>query len=242
MRVLISEDEPLARALLRELLEEAGDVQVVGETVGGEETVAMTERLRPDAVFLDIDMPGGGGLGAACRLRSRLPVEIVFVTAHDRHAADAYDIGAIDYVLKPVRRPRLATAVERVRARLRERAAAERLAAEEEEQGGVFWVRTRQGKVRVRTCDIDWIEAARDHVYFHCGEKTYLHRITMGQLEALVAGTGLVRVQRSAFVRLSRVEALVKRGKSLFVELDNSTLVAVGPRYQERIAALLSSR
>ncbi|MFN3388943.1 MAG: LytR/AlgR family response regulator transcription factor [Allosphingosinicella sp.] len=234
MRVLIAEDEPLARALLRTLLEEAGDVEIVGEARNGREAVTLAERVRPDAVFLDIDMPGGGGIDAAHALQSRAACEIVFVTAHEPHAVDAFELGAADYVLKPLRRVRLAKALERVRARLREKDAAAagaggngRAAAD-----SAFWVRTRHGRVRVELADIVWIEAARDHVYLHTEDQSYLHRITMEELEEKLDGTDIVRVHRSAFVRLGRISAVQRSGKSVHLRIGEQSRVCVGPSYQ----------
>lgn len=243
MRVVIADDEPLARSLLRALLEEAGGIEVVGEAESGGEIMPLVERLRPDAVFLDIDMPGGDGIGAAHAVQSRSLAHVVFITAHELHAVDAYDLGAVDYVLKPVRRARLAKALERVRERLRGGPAAEVAAAEPAAAAGeelVFWVRARNGMVRVPAAEILWIEAARDHVYFHTGRQSHLHRITMDELEEKLAGSALVRVQRSAFVRLDKVTAILRRGKTMLLELENATRVPLGPRYQADILKRLT--
>ena len=239
MKVLIAEDEALARALLRTLLEESGCV-VIGEAADAEQAVALAARLQPDAVFLDIDMPGGNGITAAHALQQRCPAEIVFVTAHEPHAVDAFELGAADYVLKPVRRPRLATALDRVRARLRERQADDAASEAEVASGPAFWVRTLRGRVRVDASDILRIEAARDHVYFHTAEHAYLHRITMDELEDKLRGTPMVRVQRSAFVRLDKVRAIVRKGKAMRLALEDGTEVPVGPHYQARTLAALT--
>jgi len=240
MKILIAEDEPLARALLRALLEETEGVEIVGESEDAGQAVALADRLHPDAVFLDIDMPGSNGINAAHELQKRSWAEIVFVTAHEPHAVDAYELGAADYVLKPVRRPRLAKALDRVRARLRERQSADAGSEDEDPAGPAFWVRTVRGRVRVRASDILRIEAARDHVYFHTAERSYLHRITMEELEQKLRGTGMLRVQRSAFVRADKVAAIVRRGKSMMLELEDSTRVRVGPLYQARTLAALA--
>lgn len=242
MRVIIAEDEPLARSLLHALLDEVGGVEVVGEARTASEAVAMAERLNPDAVFLDIEMPEGNGVGVAHALRSRSSAEVVFVTAHETHAVDAYDLGVADYVLKPVRRPRLAAALDRVRARLRLRDA-NAAATEPDEVPAderLLWVRTHNGRVRLRSSDIVWIEAARDHVYFHTADHSYLHRITMDEIEKRFGGTGLARVQRSAMVRLDKVAAIRRRGKRMWVELGDATQVPVGPSYQSRTMTLLA--
>ena len=238
MRVLIAEDEPLARSLLRTLLGEVPGIEVVGEARSGSQAVALGGRLRPDAVFLDIDMPDGDGIGAAHKLQSRLSAEIVFVTAHEPHAVDAFELGAADYVLKPVRRPRLAKALDRVRARIREREGGQGASSSPESQA--FWVRTRRGRVRLPVADIVRIEAARDHVYFHTADHTYLHRTTMDDLEDKLAGTSLVRVQRSAFVRLDKVVSIVRHRKNLVLELEDQARVTVGPHYQSRTLAALT--
>ena len=240
MKVLIADDEPMARSLLRTLLSDAGDIEVIGEAGDGGEAVALSESLHPDAVFLDIDMPGSG-ISAAHALQSR--AEVVFVTAHEVHAVDAFELGAADYVLKPLRRLRLAKALDRVRARVRERCAADngrRNRRRTDQVDQAFWVRARRGMVRVQISDIDRIEAARDHVYFHTAAGSYLHRVTMDELEERLADTGLVRVQRSAFVRLGKVVAIRRRGKSVQLELQDAARISVGPRYQSRILDALA--
>jgi len=237
MKVVIAEDEPLARSLLRTLLEESGDVEVVGEAANGADTLALTERFTPDAVFLDVDMPGGG-IAAAYALHERSAAEIVFVTAHEPQAVDAFDIGAIDYLLKPVRRSRLARTLDRIRTRLREKRPATPPQWSMEGQPA-FWVDTRLGKTRVLLSDVIWIEAARDHVYFHTSERTYLHRITMCELEEKLRSTGMIRIQRSAFVRIDKVASILRRGKSMLLELEDKTQVPVGPSYQAKALSAL---
>ena len=120
MRVVIADDEPLARALLRALLEEGG-VEIVAEAQDGAEAVAMVERFRPDAVFLDVDMPGRSGMEAAREVQVFFDTPIVFLTAHPPHAIDAFELGAADYILKPLQRERLRKALDRLAARPGER-------------------------------------------------------------------------------------------------------------------------
>jgi DNA-binding LytR/AlgR family response regulator len=236
LRALICDDEPLARALLRTLLADAGDVDIVAEAAEPRQAVALAAHLSPDVVFLDIDMPGGSGVNAAHEIIGGTGSEVVFVTAHEQHAVDAFDIGAVDYVLKPIRRARLGTALERLRLRLQHKRSAP---AQPEPGEPVFWVSTRHGKLRLPISSVLWIEAARDQVYFHALEQSYIHRATMDELESLLAGTGLVRVHRSAFVRLDAVTAILRQGKSLLVALPGGRQVRIGPSYAERVLTAL---
>lgn len=245
MKAVIADDEPLARSLLRTLLDDAGDVEVVGEARNGVEATALAEQLRPDVVFLDINMPGGEGIGAAHELSKRQFAELVFVTAHELHAVDAFELGAIDYILKPLRRPRLAKALDRVRARIREKGekdATVRNRRRTDQTERVFWVQAGHGTVRLPLSDIIWIEAARDHVYFHTAGKSYMHRITMKKLEAELHGTDLVRIQRSTFVRLDKVKSIVRKKKLVILELEESTRLPLGSTYQARTLAALADR
>lgn len=237
MKVAIADDEPLSRALLRALLAELPGIELVGEAEDGAGAIALARERRPDLIFLDIDMPHRNGIHAAIEL-GRDDIEVIFVTAHEEHAIDAFEVGAIDYILKPVRRPRLAKAMER--AQLRHRARAEppppEPAQEQPAADEAFWVPVLRGTARVAIADIHRIEAAGDHVYLHTAERAYLHRITMADLERRLCGTGLIRVHRSAFVRPGHVVATSRRGKMLILSLADGSEVAVGPNY--RTAAL----
>ncbi len=115
MRALIADDEPIARQVLREQLEEIGGISVVAEAANGLEAVELIGRLHPDVVLLDLQMPGLDGFSVARRLKKEWRPAVIFVTAYDRHALEAFDIGALDYLLKPVRRERLEAALARVR-------------------------------------------------------------------------------------------------------------------------------
>ncbi|MCP3734322.1 LytTR family DNA-binding domain-containing protein [Sphingomonas sp. RP10(2022)] len=238
MRVLIADDEPLARALLRALLEDLSGVAVAGEASDGEEAIALARSLAPDLVFLDIDMPQLSGIHAAPTLIDT-GVEVIFVTAHEEHAIDAFEVGALDYILKPVSRPRLAHTVERAQRRRAARDAPTGTPTTAPGEDGI-WVPVRHGVARVAFADVQRVEAARDHVYFHTAERAYLHRITMSETAALLAGTGLLRVHRSAFIRPERVVALRRHGKSLALTLDDGASVPVGTTY--RVATLTAIR
>ncbi|URW74882.1 LytTR family DNA-binding domain-containing protein [Sphingomonas donggukensis] len=241
MRVLIADDEPLARALLRALLTELPGVALVGEAGDGDEAVEMARALAPDVLFLDIDMPQRNGIHAAIELAAT-GIEIIFVTAHEEHAIDAFEIGALDYVLKPVRRPRLARTVERALLRHAARRADGDAPAPARDQvaDAAIWVSVLRGNVRVAICDIVRVEAARDHVYLHTAQRAYLHRVTMVELERLLEGSGMIRVHRSAFLRPDRVAAVHRRGKALTLELVDGTSVPVGASYRAATLAAVA--
>jgi len=252
MRVLLVDDEALALERLRMLFADIDNIEIVAEARNGEQALEAIERLTPDLVFLDIQMPGRNGLRTAADIAIEPRPELVFVTAHEHYAPDAFDVDAADYLLKPVRFDRLRQAVERARRRraIRSQAAqADRLAQEMAalRQGATvandvepeFWVPERNGQRRVPLETIDWIEAARDYVLLHTELRSFMLRITMAALEEKLAGTPLIRVHRSAFVRPSRVVELRKAARSLTLVLADGANVQVGPRYAESIQAAL---
>lgn len=243
MRVLIADDEPFAREFLAVLLAELPGLQIVAEAGDGEEAIALAREHEPDLVFLDIDMPNLNGIHAALEISSFGP-EVIFVTAHEEHAIDAFEVGAVDYLLKPLRRPRLNKAMERARLRYEARQSqAERQDAEAPEAQApaeaAFWLPVSRGTVRVPVQDLVRIEAAGDHAYLHTAQRAYLHRITMAALEERLRGSGLLRVHRSAFIRPERVTRIERRGKVLTVLLDDGHQIPVGPRFRAATLAAL---
>ena len=244
MKVVIVDDEPLSRELTRCLLAEIDDVDIVGEAENGADGLALIARVQPDAIFLDINMPGRNGIQTAIELVPQ-EIDIIFLTAHDAYAVDAFELGAADYVLKPLRRPRLAKALARVRQRqLARRAGALPGGAAADAPGevgeDVFWVPVRNGLARVDVASIQRVEAARDHVYFHTQDRAYLYRITMAELEPRMAVGGLIRVHRSAFVRPSAVREVHRRGKITTFTLADQCVVPVGPLYRAQAIAAVT--
>jgi two-component system, LytTR family, response regulator len=248
MRVLLVDDEPLALDRLRVLCADIGGVEIVGQAQDGDSALRQIEALRPDLVILDVQMPGRNGLRTAADITVEPRPEVVFVTAHEHYAPDAFDLEAADYILKPVRFDRLRLAADRARRRreLRDNAArTAELAAQVETLRAVatpaandpdIWVPERHGQRRVPIQTIDWIEAARDYVLLHTELRSYMLRITMAALEAKLAGTALVRVHRSAFVRPSKVVEIRKAQRNVSVVLVDGTSVQVGPSYVADVA------
>jgi DNA-binding LytR/AlgR family response regulator len=247
MRILLVDDEPAALERLSALLAQAPEVSVVGTARNGREAAEAIAALHPDLVLLDIQMPERSGLAVAAALPPEERPEIVFVTAFELYAADAFEVEAADYLLKPVRFDRLRQAIERARRRKAERTAfaraeeAETAPAGEDPDG--FWVQVRTGFVRVPLAQIDWIEAAKDYVLLHTATRSHIHRATMNALERRLNPTELIRVHRSAFVRPARVSEIQRLGKGLIsLVLQDGVNIAVGPSYVNAVTERLALR
>lgn len=244
LRVVIADDEPLALERLALAFRDIEGAEVVGAAANGLQALDMITALRPDLAVLDIQMPGRTGLGVAAALPAEARPEIVFLTAFDSHAVDAFDVEAADYVLKPLRLDRLRQAVMRARRRLQgaHRGAAE-APAPPAGLGGVadgFWVQGREGLVRVSLEQISWIEAAKDYVLLHTASRSYILRATMASIAERFPPPGLLRVHRSALVRPGAVQALRSGGHVLI--LADGTAVSVGPSYQRHTRDWLTGR
>jgi two-component system LytT family response regulator len=212
--VLIVDDEPLARDRVRELLNGADDIEIIGEAANGEEALTMIAGEAPDLVFLDIQMPGLDGFGL---LRALAPEDIptvIFVTAFDQYAMQAFDAHAIDYLLKPFDRERFQIALGRAREVMRGRAAGtldDRLASllEDLKPGPKFLerilIKTGGRVLLVKTEDIDWIEAAGNYLRLHVGRDRHLLRETMAGIEQQLDPKTFVRIHRSTIVNLERI-------------------------------------
>lgn len=253
MRVLLVDDEALALDRLATFFADIEDVEVVGRARDGDEALEKITELTPDLVIFDVQMPGKNGLRAAADIEIEPRPEIVFVTAHEHYAPDAFDVDAADYLLKPVRFDRLRQAVDRARRRKALRIAETRAGELEEEVAALkagaaprphdddgFWVPERHGQRRVPIDTIDWIEAARDYVLLHTSMRSHLLRITMAALEERLAGSPLLRVHRSAFVRPDKVGEVKRSGRSLCLVLQGGAEVQVGPSYAAAVKAALS--
>lgn len=237
MRVLIVDDEPAALERLEVLLGQIAGIEIVGSASDGEGALKAISDFRPDLVLLDIQMPDLSGLTVAASLPQEHRPEIVFITAFEIFAADAFEVEALDYLLKPVRFDRLRQAMERAK----RRRATVRRDAEPAADGRALWVQTRTGSVRVPLFDIDWIEAAKDYVLLHTSTRSYLHRSTMSALEAELEGSGLLRVHRSAFVRTARVREVRGHGRAITaVVLADELEVPVGSTYAPKVLEVLA--
>ncbi|MGQ7830786.1 LytR/AlgR family response regulator transcription factor [Altererythrobacter sp. Z27] len=246
LRALLVDDEQLALDRLHGFIDDIGELEVVGTASTAREAKDAIEQFRPDIVFLDIQMPGGSGMALASDLPIDDRPEIIFVTAFEHFAPDAFDVEAADYLLKPVRFDRLRQALTRARRRIK-LAETERSSAGVDQSGNDYlkevWIATRGGQVRLEVGMIDWIEAAKDYVLLHTSTRSYLHRVSMNSLEAKLDPRELMRVHRSAFVRPDLVERLERPGKgSLNLVLRDGAIVQVGPSYVKEVLGRLGAK
>ena len=211
IRFLIVDDEPLAVERLQLLLARIEGTALAGTASEGAAALRLVEAVAPDAVLLDIAMPGMDGIDVARALaRTEKPPVVVFVTAFDTFAVAAFDVEAVDYVMKPVSAERLTRAVARARERIAERATesaagtAEQAPAHLEE----FWVSEARGLVRLAAGDVDRITAERDYMRLHAGKRSWLINHTIAKLEEELDPARFVRIHRSAIVRRDFVSGL----------------------------------
>jgi two-component system, LytTR family, response regulator len=249
IRVLIVDDEPLAREGIRLHLDGESDVEVVGECGDGEQAVAAVRSLEPDLLFLDIQMPGLDGFGVLEQIAAdRAPV-VVFVTAYDEFALRAFDAHALDYLLKPFDVERFQRTLQRARQQIRRHRRPEldsRLLALLEELRGrpshLERVAVRRGGriVFLRTEEVDWIEAAGNYVRLHVGKESYLLRETMSGLESKLDPERFLRIHRSVIVQIDRIremEPLFQGEYSLL--LRGGTRVTSSRGYRDRLQELI---
>lgn len=232
MRVILIDDEPAALERLVALMAQIPDLTIVATAPDGPTALAAIAEHRPDLVLLDVQMPELNGLIVASRIPADQRPEIIFVTAFEMYAPDAFEVDAADYLLKPVRFDRLRQAVERARRRQMMRAQLTLVTEADPADADSIWVQTRQGHVRVMVRDVDWIEAAKDYVLLHTPTRSHMHRVTMTALQTQLDPERLIRVHRSAFVAPDRVKEVRRTGRGLAtLVLADGVMVQVGPTY-----------
>jgi DNA-binding LytR/AlgR family response regulator len=249
LRTLLVDDEPLALERLEVFFRDIGAAEVVGSARDGVAAAEAIRRLKPDLVILDIQMPELSGLRLAATLPPEDRPEIVFVTAFEQYAPDAFEVEAADYLLKPVRFDRLWQAVERAKRRryLKVMAGRAEAVAEPAEASAPsrrhedgLWVPTRSGAVLVPVEAIDWIEAQRDYVMLHTATRSHIVRISMRALEDKLDPAQLMRVHRSAFARADHVVEVQRMGRTINgLVLRDGAIVQVGPNYAKAVAERL---
>ncbi|MEZ5921483.1 MAG: LytTR family DNA-binding domain-containing protein [Parvularculaceae bacterium] len=264
--VMLVDDEPLAIRGLKLRLEAFPEIEIIGECANGREAVKDIKAKSPDLVFLDIQMPGLDGFGVVRALIGAPAPLIVFVTAYDKYAIDAFEANALDYLVKPVDEERLKDAIHRAREAIKTRAAASResrlvelLASLSEEdrdqikeliQDPTWTSKERYSErlsfkdgtkvVMLNADDIDWIDAAGDYMCIHAAGKTHIIRETMKTLQQRLDPARFQRIHRSAIVNVKKVKELHPHSNGeYFVILENGSELKLSRSYKEVVARFL---
>lgn len=236
MKTLIVDDEPLAVERMQILCARIPALSVVGTASDGAAALRLSEALAPQLVLLDMTMPEVDGLGVARGLARQSPrPAVIFVTAHDHFAVEAFDLDAVDYVLKPVAQDRLERAVERALARQDAAAPTPAESPWIEE----FWVPHRSELVRIAAGDIDRIDAERDYVRLHVGARSYLLLHTIQRLEDRLDPDRFIRLHRSTIMRRDRIAGLKHDGLGVWsAQLVDGELLRIGRTYLAKAKAM----
>lgn len=247
IRTVIVDDEAPARRRARRLLQSAPDVTVVADCGDGDAALAMIRRERPDLVLLDVQMPERDGFEVVQALAPGDLPAILFVTAHDRYALQAFDVHAVDYLLKPITAERLDRALDRVRERLArgtpDRALAD-LAAALQRSPYLSRVAVREGgrSIILDLAAVEWMEAADNYVCLHVETREYLLRETLARLEARLDPARFVRIHRSTIVALDRIASVrpLSHGDA-DVELRDGTRLTASRTWRGRLRVALGA-
>lgn len=238
---LIVDDEPLARKRIRRLLNAASDLTIVGEAASGEEALRIVEEKAPQVVFLDVQMPRMDGFEVVRRIPQESRPLIVFVTAYQQYALDAFRASAVQYLLKPVEREPLRLALTRVRELVVARSSPSLTAFLERVQQRTAFMQhvavKSKGRVRLVAVDeIDWFESAGNYVRLHVGDDRFLLRQTMHGLEEKLDPTQFVRIHRATIVNLQRIRDTrpASHGDHIVV-LSDGTQLQMSRAYRERL-------
>lgn len=250
IRSLIVDDEPLARGRVRMLLEAHPDFEIAGEAGDGEMALRVIGALEPDLLFLDIQMPGLGGLEMLEQLRPDRRPLVVFLTAYNEYALEAFDAAALDYVLKPVDPERFEKALDRVRATLGSRTdrveaqrSVERLLRDwgTPDRPRRFVVRKAKGRrILVSVDDIRWVSAERNYARLHTAEASHLLRETMSRMEQVLDPGKFVRIHRSTIVRVDSIRSIESEADgSYFITIEGGERLSVGSAYRANLERAL---
>jgi two-component system LytT family response regulator len=256
IRTVIADDEELARRGLKALSKRWADLELVCECGNGQEAVDAIHRHRPDLVFLDVQMPGKTGFDVISAIPDAQRPHVVFVTAYDKFAPRAFEVHALDYLLKPVNEERFDAAVARVREAMShatDKAIVERVRQVTADVQVVtspsmalavdrLPIKANGRIIVVRLADIDWIEADRDYVSVHVGGKTWLMRETIAAVELRLALSGFVRIHRSILVNAERVKELRPLDKGEYtVVLNDGTELKMTRNYRASVERLVGA-
>jgi two-component system LytT family response regulator len=253
---LIVDDVDLSRQAIRVRLQEHKDVEIVGEAGSGPDAVSAVRAFIPDLMFLDIQMPGLDGFEVLESIRSTHVPSIIFVTAHDKYAVQAFQAHALHFLLKPIDDDQFGDALQRARRELANRETREQIARQLEElltrrshewretrstpppvtYFSRFTVRDEEGFRLIKAHDVDWAEAAGNYVVLHVGQRSFLIRVMMSALEAKLDPASFARISRSTIINIARVERLKALWHGDFqVLLRDGTTLRMSRRYRTRL-------
>ena len=248
IRVVTVDDEPLARERVSTLVRESEGLELVGEAANGLEALDLITRLEPDLIFIDVEMPELSGFGVIAALEEARVPAVVFITAFERYALKAFEVGAVDYLQKPVTRQRFAGAIARAKERLGHRQADYRAAlvasATVAERARGFRTRfvVRRGNTHhiVPADQVDWMDVADNYLCLHVGPKSHLWRGTMKQAEEELDPDRFVRIHRSAVVAVDRIVTVrTHESGGHVIELKGGVQLRSSRQYADRVRALL---
>ena len=234
LRTLIVDDEPLAIERMQVLCAEIDSLLVVGTASDGESALRLATKLSPDLLLLDMTMPGMDGLAVAREVAGQdAPPAVIFVTAHEDFAVEAFDLDAVDYVLKPVAADRLERAVARAVSRRGSRKRGDHRWLQE------FWVPRRSELLRIEASQVDRIDAERDYVRLHVANRSYLLLQTIAGLEAKLDPEEFIRIHRSTILRREAIRGLRHEGLGVWsAELDDGETLRIGRTYLRKVKAM----
>lgn len=239
-KVIIVDDESSGRQLITEYLKEYTDLVLLGEANNGVDAVKMINEFRPDLVFLDVQMPGMTGFDVLTHLEE-LP-QIIFSTAYDQYALKAFEVHAVDYLLKPYTKERFKIAVERLNNNSDTNKAgslAESLLMETQQYPERILVQTQNKLVTVATEEVIWIEAYGDYSKLITNDKVFVSNYGISALEEKLNPSNFIRVHRSSIINLKEVKELNKYTKSYDVTMSNNDVVRVSRGYMDNIKKLI---
>ncbi len=252
IKTLIVDDEPLARDRVKRFLRDEADIQIIGECGNGVEAISAIREQKPDLVFLDIQMPEKNGFDVVKSLNGKSLPTVIFVTAYDQYALQAFDVHALDYLLKPFNRERIHRAVARAREHIEHKNLGnldERLASliadlRSEKKYLERLVVKSVGRVFfLKTDEIEWIEAAGNYVKLHVGRESHMIRETMNGIEAKLDPDKFLRIHRSTVVHIDCIKELHPMFSGDYaVILRNGTELALSRNYRERFLELFENQ
>ena len=249
--ILIVDDEPLARDRIREMLKGDREIKIVGEARNGREAIEAVTTHVPDIVFLDVQMPDMDGFEVLKVLGEKMPL-IIFVTAYDQHALRAFDVHAVDYLLKPFDRERFAKALDRAKEQMKrpkdETDSRRIMALLEELKAGArylerFAIKTGEKVIFIRAEDVDSIEAEGNYVRLNVAASSYMLRETINSVESKLDPRTFVRIHRSTIVNINRVKELQAWARGEYrVMLDNDAYYTLSRGYREHFDNFIKNR